>query len=136
MTRPTPGVGVAVMTGNRYRQGARGTRRYIAWRIIVNSYPCPVCPAGPGQACITEYGNPKQEPHAGRAARAHGRGWAAADQPARCFTCNGPLPNGPDTGPRRCPKCVRRDAPRAPHATADNPGPDGSYDVPLWGEPE
>jgi len=112
----------------------RRHRTYITWRLVVNSYPCPVCPAGPGYACRTERGNPKPEPHATRAAVAHSRGWAFADAPARCFKCHGPLPGTNPDSPQRCPKCIRReDGPPPVHATEDAPGPDGSFDVPLWG---
>jgi hypothetical protein len=101
---------------------------------VVNSYPCPECMAGPGQACRTAYQRPKPEPHAARAAVAHSRGWADADEPARCFKCQGPLPGVYfDATPRRCPRCSRIGPPSG-RATADNPGPDGSYDVPLWEE--
>jgi hypothetical protein len=117
-----------------YRRRAK-ERAAIAWRVVVNSYPCPVCPAGPGYACRTERGNPKPEPHAARAARAHARGWAHADEPGRCFQCHGPLPGQNPATPQRCAKCIRAEfGARPTHATKDNPGPDGSYDVTLWGE--
>jgi hypothetical protein len=108
---------------------ARRTR--LRWQLVVNSYPCPACGAGPGHGCRTP-DRPKPEPHAERARLAHYRGWASSDEPARCFRCNRPLP-GEDPAPGRCARCIREDGPRL-HATADDPGPDGSYDVPLFGE--
>lgn len=118
----------------RYQYQRRGrNKRDIAWRIVVNSYPCPTCPAGPGQACVSESGHAKPEPHAARSARAAARGWAHADEPARCVRCHGPLP-ADVRAPARCLRCtLREDGPAPMHATEDNPGPDGSYDVPLDG---
>lgn len=111
---------------------ARGRR--LRWQLVVNSYPCPICDAGPGQGCRTP-NRPKPEPHAERSREAHARGWAAADEPARCVRCNGPL-TGRWPQPGRCERCrLREDGPRPTHATADNPGPDGSYDVPIWEDP-
>jgi hypothetical protein len=37
------------------------------WRAIVESHPCPVCNAGPGEPCRTYTGNRKAECHADRA---------------------------------------------------------------------
>ena len=112
----------------------RRRRKYITWRLVVNSYPCEECHVPPGRACITMTGNPKPEPHAARTAAAHARGWAFADAPARCVDCNGPLPGDNPDSPQRCRKCARIAAGPPPvHATREHPGPDGSYDVPLWG---
>lgn len=111
---------------------ARGANK-LRWQLVVNSYPCPECGAGPGRRCRTAYvGHPKNEPHAARGRLAHDRGWSSADEPARCVRCNGLLP-GEDPAPGRCRRCQRlEDSPRTTHATADNPAPDGSYDVPIW----
>lgn len=109
----------------------RGSKR-LRWQLVVTSYPCPVCGAGPGHGCRSP-AHSKGEPHAERGRLAHMRGWASAEEPARCVRCNRPLP-GEDPAPGRCRRCIRlEDAPRLT-ATADNPGPDGSYDVPLFGE--
>lgn len=110
----------------------RGSQK-LRWQLVVNSYPCPICGAGPGRGCRTP-NRPKPEPHAARAALAHDRGWAGAEDPPRCVRCNGPL-EGENPSPGRCRRCrLREDGPAATHATADNPGPDGSYDVPIWEE--
>ena len=113
----------------------RRRRRAAVWRLVVNSYPCPVCLVPPGRGCRTESGRPKVEPHADRARVAARRGWAFADAPARCYRCHRPL-EGTNPPPGRCPRCRREDdrARKTTHATADNPGPDGSYDVPLFGD--
>lgn len=119
---------------NKETNYARARRRAITWRLVVNSYPCEECHASPGRACITIGGNARTEPHAARSAAAHDRGWAFADSPARCVRCHGKLPGLNPDFPQRCPRCVRLETPRTDHATADNPGPDGSYDVPLFGD--
>ena len=125
------------MTRNWYpAQVARRQRRQrvITWRMVVTSYPCTECNAAPGRACLTISGVPKPEPHAARSRAARDRGWAFADAPARCVKCNGPLPGDNPDSPQRCVRCARReDGPPPVHNTPDNPGPDGSYDVPLWG---
>jgi hypothetical protein len=36
------------------------------WRDLLESYPCPVCDAGPGDPCRTATGNVSQLPHADR----------------------------------------------------------------------
>ena len=102
------------------------------WRLVVNSYPCKRCGAAPGRACRTDFNHAKPEPHADRSDAAAARGWAYADAPARCRRCHGPLP-GDDPEPGRCARCIRQeDGPLPTHATKDNPGPDGSYDAPIW----
>jgi len=109
-------------------------RNKLRWQLVVNSYPCPECGSGPGFGCRTYSNHPKPEPHAERGRLAHERGWAAADEPARCVRCNGPL-EGQDPAPGRCRRCLHADNANRRghwHATPDNPGPDGSYDVPIW----
>lgn len=114
----------------------RQRRKAAVWRLVVNSYPCPECHAVPGRACLTVRGVPKPEPHADRAREAAARGWAFADAPARCYRCHRLLA-GRDPAPGRCDRCRRLEDGRRPtHATQDNPGPDGSYDVPLFGNEE
>lgn len=111
----------------------RGAKK-AAWRLVLNSYACHTCGAAPGRHCVTDYGHPKAEPHADRTRQAAARGWAFADAPARCYRCHRPLP-GEDPPAGRCDRCRRlEDGPKKTHATADHPGPDGSYDVPLFGE--
>jgi len=101
----------------------------LLWRLVVNSYPCPDCRAKPGQTCVTRWNRPT-EPHAARSLEAAKRGWAMADAPARCYRCHRPLA-GENPRPGLCPRCYRAEYPPTTHATKDNPGPDGSYDVPL-----
>jgi hypothetical protein len=112
----------------------RGAKRE-AWRLVVTSYACHICGAPPGRHCVSETGHPKGEPHADRARLAAARGWAFADAPARCYRCHRPLP-GENPDPGRCARCRRQeDGPNwRVHATRDHPGPDGSYDVPIFGE--
>lgn len=38
---------------------------YPPWHLILRSYPCESCGAGPGQQCVTESGRPTME-HAAR----------------------------------------------------------------------
>ena len=112
----------------------RQRRKAAVWRLVVNSYPCPECQTPPGRACVTIRNRPKAEPHAGRSAEAAKRGWAFADAPARCYRCHRPL-EGQAPRPGLCTRCRKQDERNRPlHATKDNPGPDGSYDVPLFGE--
>lgn len=118
-----------------YDRGRR-SRRVQVWRLVVNSYPCPECHAAPGRACVTVRNVPKPEPHADRSRAAAARGWAYADAPARCYRCHRPL-EGQNPPPGRCARCIRQeDGPKKTHATRDDPGPDGSYDVPLFGGEE
>jgi hypothetical protein len=105
-----------------------------AWQLVLTTYRCHECGARVGHGCRTGAGRPT-EPHADRARQAAARGWAAADCPPRCYRCLRPLP-GPSPAPGRCARCVRReDGPPPTHATKDHPGPDGSYDVPIWEDP-
>lgn len=113
---------------------ARKGRRAAVWRLVVNSYPCPECHVPPGRACLTVHNRPKPEPHADRARAAAARGWAYAEAAARCYRCHAPLP-GDNPDPGRCARCRKEmEGPPITHATADHPGPDGSYDVPLFGD--
>lgn len=113
----------------------RRRRNRLEWQLVVNSYPCHKCGVPPGRSCRTDMGHVKPEPHAERSQTAAARGWAFADAPARCYRCHRPLP-GADPPPGRCARCRRLEDGKPPtHATKDNPGPDGSYDVPIWGEP-
>lgn len=121
------------MTGSRRETFARQHQKAVVWKLVVNSYPCRVCSAPAGRACKTERGR-ATEPHAERARAAAIRGWAFADAPARCYRCHRPLP-GEDPTPGRCERCRKReDGPLPTHATRDHPGPDGSYDAPLFGD--
>jgi len=36
------------------------------WRVVIESYPCPRCGAGPGKACRTAKGATTYIPHAAR----------------------------------------------------------------------
>jgi hypothetical protein len=111
-------------------------RKSPEWRIVINSYPCAICGAPPGRHCVTDTGRNKGEPHADRARHAALRGWAMAEDTARCYRCHGPLPEDA-RAPARCARCIlREDGARPLRATADHPGPDGSYDVPLFGGEE
>lgn len=111
----------------------RRRRATITWRLVVNSYPCLKCGVPPGRSCRTDMGRPT-DCHAERSQSAAARGWAFADAPARCVRCHRPLA-GDNPEPGMCARCLRDARGKAPsHATADNPGPDGSYDVPLFGE--
>ncbi len=116
----------------------RQRRKAAVWRLVVNSYPCPECHVPPGRACVTVRNHPKPEPHAARSLEAAKRGWAFADADARCYRCHRPLDRRtaeipPDPG--LCIRCRKQDERARPlHATKDRPGPDGSYDVPLFGE--
>jgi hypothetical protein len=111
----------------------RQRRKAAVWRLVVNSYPCPECHAAPGRACVTVRNVPKPEPHADRSREARARGWAFADAPARCYRCQRPLAGlNPLAG--LCGRCKHDDERPNTHATKDNPGPDGSYDVPLFEE--
>ena len=111
----------------------------LRWRLVVNSYTCPTCGAGAGYGCRTT-GNRPAGPtgqHAARAQQARDRGWAAADEPPNCAVCHRPLPEDVHTPtPAVCVRCTRRKEGQrrqiGAHATRDAPGPDGSYDVPLW----
>lgn len=115
-----------------YEYGRNPGRHTITWRLVVNSYPCPSCGAPPGKACVTGNDRTKYEPHNARSQRAAVRGWAFADAPARCIRCHGRLQPGTEA-PARCIRCaLREDGPAPTHATKDKPGPDGSYDVPLF----
>lgn len=112
---------------------ARRRGKKLEWQLVVNSYPCVKCGVPPGRSCRSDLGHVKTEPHADRSASAAARGWAFADAPARCVKCHGKLP-GENPDPGRCPRCVlREDGPLPTHATRDHPGPDGSWDVPLFG---
>jgi hypothetical protein len=111
---------------------SQNRHKRATWQLVVNSYPCPTCGAPDGLACRTTSNARAAQPHAERSARAAVRGWAFADKPALCVRCHGALPLGNEDWPKRCARCVlREDGPAPTHATAEHPGPDGSYDVPL-----
>lgn len=112
----------------------RKRRRVIEWHLVVNSYPCTKCGVPPGRSCRTDMGHISGTPHAERSQIAAARGWAFADASPRCARCHKALP-GDNPAPGLCPKCARAvNGPTPTHATAEHPGPDGSYDVPLFGE--
>lgn len=52
----------------------------IRWKQVVQEYPCPVCTAGPGDACLTNNGNAKSEPHTDRTRLASANGWRHPDE--------------------------------------------------------
>jgi len=61
------------------------------WRIILRSYPCDTCAAGPGEPCLTTTGHVTQE-HAARAQLVHHcprcGTWVDADVPGSlCDRC-------------------------------------------------
>lgn len=47
----------------------------VRWREVVQSYPCEVCGAGPGDRCITYSGVEKYEAHAARSRLALAMDW-------------------------------------------------------------
>lgn len=52
----------------------------IRWLEVTLSYPCPVCPAGPGDRCLTQSGRTKWECHAARTDLARANGWRFPDK--------------------------------------------------------
>jgi hypothetical protein len=78
------------MPGTAYGRG-RGQPPQ-RWRLIVESYPCDTCGAGPGAPCLTISGTVKHEPHVERVALVvhciYCLGWLAADWPELvCDVC-------------------------------------------------
>jgi len=63
------------------------------WRVLLRSYPCPTCGAGPGEPCQTSTGHQADIEHAGRAAQA-----------ARCPKC-GTRVDGDSHPGDLCPRC-------------------------------
>jgi hypothetical protein len=57
-----------------------GGHQAAEWRLIIHSWPCPVCTAGPGEYCVTQTGHRKSEPHADRSRIAAQHLWRYADQ--------------------------------------------------------
>lgn len=68
------------------------TRHEIHWREVVESYPCEVCGAGPGDHCVGPRGHEKWEPHACRSRLASAHGWHFPEPPLE-------LDPNPDLGP-------------------------------------
>lgn len=64
------------------------TSRKAPWRLVLLSYPCPDCGAGPGDPCVTAGGNPAHDyVHAARTRDA-----------SRCPRCGVRLPAEAEAG--------------------------------------